>query len=118
MTGHTPHPALAPVLDSLAALHAYRPTSAADLADVLKDLHGYAIPNVIDAVVDVLWDLGDWAKSDPGADALGAESAENVAEHLYNAAAGLMVVGCSHLDRARAATGHYEGTTATTGGER
>jgi hypothetical protein len=115
MTGHTPHPALAPVLTSLAALRAYQPTGAADLAEVLKDLHGYAIPNVIDAIVDVLWNLADWARSETGTDTLGPESGANVAEHLCEAAAELMGTGAAHLDRARAATGHYDGT-ATTGG--
>jgi hypothetical protein len=111
MTDHLPHPAVAPALAALAELAAYEPTSALDLADVLKSLHGHGTPNLIDSVVDVLWHLADQVRENGAV--LDSEAAEEVADHLAQSGADLSASGCDHLDRARAATGHYDGSTPT-----
>lgn len=102
------HPAVAPVIEALRTLAAYEPTGVIDLADVLADLHGFGIDNVIDALADVLDHLGDWSKA---AAENGAMFNGNVAEQLYEASGHLMgYVGNSYVDRARADTGHYLGS--------
>jgi hypothetical protein len=118
MPDHAPHPALAPVLESLARLSTYQPTGAADLADLLKGLHGYDSPNVLDGLIEVLRTLATWARSEAGTAALGAGNAVNIIGHLYETAIELAATGADHLDRAREVTGHYHGTAATNGGAR
>jgi hypothetical protein len=113
VTTHTAHLAVAPVLTALAQLAAYEPTGPVDLADVLKDLHGHAIPNLVDGLVDVLWQLADRTRDAAARDVLDPARAETVAEHLCQFAADLSARACDHLDRAREATGHYAGSADT-----
>lgn len=106
---HTAHPAVAPVLAALARLAAYQPTDAADLADVLRSLHAYATPNVIDALSDALCHLGERATLAAASGQFDRERAEQVAEHLARASDQVTASAWDHLDRAREATGHYHG---------
>ena len=110
MTPHTAHRAVAPVLAALTQLTAYEPTGAVDLADILKDLHGHGIPNLIDGLVDVLWHLADRARDAGARDVFDPARAETIAEQLCQFAAELSGAACDHLDRARQATGHWSGS--------
>ncbi len=112
MTG--PHPAVAPVLAALAQLTAYEPTSAADLAHVLRSLHAYAEPNVIDALSDVLDRLAERATLAAAQSRFDPERAERVVDRLSRMSAHLTAGAWDHLDRARQATGHYHPTTEST----
>ncbi|HEV2343471.1 MAG TPA: NUDIX domain-containing protein [Actinocrinis sp.] len=105
-----PHPAVAPTLAALAQLAAYQPTDAADLADVLRSLHAYAAPNVIDALSDVLDHLADHATRAVAHGQFDGEHAGQVAEHLARMSSHLSAGAWDHLDRARADTGHYHGS--------
>lgn len=101
MTASTAHPAVAPVIDALQRLADYRPSSLADLADVLKSVNDLTNPaNVIDALGDALLALGEHAEHD------------GVATHLGDAA-GTHAGAAEDIDRARADTGHYNGTAGT-----
>jgi len=95
------HPAVAPVVASLTALIDYRPTSDADLAEVLRSVHDVADPCVIEALADVLCALAYRTKH------------HQVTSHLNEAAELLYALGADEIDRARADTGHYNGTART-----
>ncbi len=98
MTADTPHPAVAPVIEALTALAAYRPTSRLDLADVLKSVNDLTNPaNVLDALGDALIALGEHAGHDA------------IASHLADAA-GTLAGAAEDIDRARADTGHWNGS--------
>lgn len=107
MSGPTPHPAVAPVIAALAQLATYEPTGAADLADVLRSLHAYAEPNVIDTLSDVLDHLAQRTTLAATQGQFDRERAETVADHLARAGEQLTASAWDHLDRAREATGHF-----------
>lgn len=107
MSGHTPHPAVAPVLAALDRLSAYQPTSAADLAHVLRSLHAHATPNVIDALSDALCHLANHTTHAATHGRFDPERAKQVADHLARMSNQLSAGAWDHLDHARAATGHY-----------
>lgn len=111
MTAPATHPAVAPVLVALDRLAAYEPTSARDLADVLRSLHAYAAPNVIDTLSGVLDHLADHAELAARRGQFDSEHAEQVADHLARMSSQLSASAWDHLDRARAATGHFHGPT-------
>lgn len=98
------HPAVAPVIDAFRTLATYQPTGVIDLANVLADLQGFGIDNVIDALADVIDHLGEWSHA---AAENGAPFSGDVAGQLYEASNYLTgYVGSDHIDRARANTGH------------
>lgn len=101
MSAHPIHPAVAPVIDALRALANYQPTSPADLADVLKSVHEITGPCVIEALADALRSLG-WRTGH-----------QQVTDRLEDAIGKLYALGPEHIDRARADTGHYNGTGIT-----
>lgn len=111
MTAPAPHHAVAPVLAALADLAAYEPTGAADLADVLRSLHAYATPNVIDTLSDVLDHLAERATLAAAHGQFDSEHAELVADHLARMSTQLSAGAWHHLDRAREATGHFHAST-------
>ncbi len=111
MTAPALHPAVAPVLAALAQLATYEPTSAADLAHVLRCLHAYAEPNVIDALSDALDQLAQRATLAAAQNRFEPERAERVADHLSRMSTQLYAAAWDHLDRAREATGHYHPAT-------
>lgn len=97
----TAHPAVAPVIEALQRLAAYRPSSPLDLADVLKSVNDLTNPaNVIDALGDALIALAEHAGN------------ETVASHLGDAA-GTLADAAEDIDRARADTGHWTGSAGT-----
>jgi len=99
------HPAVAPAINALNALAAYRPTSATDLADVLKCVHDVAAPCVIEALATTLRQLAEYASTSNIANR--APDSESLADFLNGAADDMYAIGCDDLDRARALTGHY-----------
>lgn len=100
MTASTPHPAVAPVIEALQRLGDYRPNSLLDLADVLKSVNDLTNPaNVIDALGDALISLGQRAEHD------------GIASHLDDAA-GTLAGAAEDIDRARADTGHWNGSAS------
>jgi hypothetical protein len=101
MTASTAHPAVAPVIEALQHLAAYRPSSLLDLADVLKSVNDLTNPaNVIDALGDALICLGQRAERD------------GIATYLEDAA-GTLASAAEDIDRARADTGHWNGSAGT-----
>ena len=94
------HPAVAPVIAALEALTDYRPTSAADLADVLISVHNASGASVIGELAVALGVLG--RKS----------TTKQVYYHLNDAADRLTGVGSDWIDLAREATGHWNGSAA------
>lgn len=109
MSEYAPHPAVAPVLAALARLAAYEPTSAADLAPVLRSLHAYAEPNVIDALSDALDQLANRTALAAAHGRFDTDRAEMVGDQLARMSSQLTAGAWDHLDRARAATGHFHG---------
>ena len=101
MTASTVHPAVAPVIEALNTLANYQPTSAPDLADVLKTVHDMYGETVIDALAVALRKLA------------GRTPTPQVTGHLNEAADKLYALGADEIDRAREATGHYNGTAGT-----
>jgi hypothetical protein len=97
----TLHPAVAPVIEAVNALADYRPTSATDLADVLKSVHEMGRDNLIKALASALYRFG-----------MGA-TANEVTAYLNDAAEHLSALGCDDIDRAREATGHWYGSAGT-----
>jgi hypothetical protein len=98
MTASAPHPAVAPVIDALQRLADYRPSSLLDLADVLKSVNDLTnSANVLDALGDALICLGQHAEHD------------GIASHLEDAA-GTLADAAEDIDRARADTGHWNGS--------
>lgn len=96
----TPHPAVAPLLDATRALAGYRPTSHADLARLLRDLH--------DGADGVLPELGD---------AISAWGVRAEAELWTNGelinlwleqVPGRLEPAGEAVNRARLATGHWD----------
>lgn len=101
MTASTAHPAVAPVIEALQRLADYRPSSPLDLADVLKSVNDLTnSANVLDALGDALLALGEHAGDDA------------VASHLGDAA-GTLAGAAEDIDRARADTGHWNGSAST-----
>lgn len=100
MTASAPHPAVAPVIEALQRLGDYRPNSLLDLADVLRSVNDLTnSANVIDALGDALIALGQRAEHD------------GIASHLDDAAATL-AGAAEDIDRARADTGHWNGSAS------
>ena len=96
----TAHPAVTPVIDALQRLADYRPTSRQDLADVLKSVNDLTnTTNVLDALQFTLLALGQQAED------------EAIATHLGDAADSL-AGAADGIDRARADTGHWNGSAS------
>jgi len=110
-----PHRAVAPVLAALAQLATYEPTSAADFAHVLRSLHAYAEPNVMDSLSEVLDHLAQRATRAAAQGRFDTDRAELVADQLARMSNHLTAGAWDHLDRAREATGHFHPATENPG---
>ena len=106
------HPAVRPVIEALASLAEYQPTSPADLAEVLRSLHQRAKASLVDQLWLVLRGLADWYDVVNGRRPTGAaKDGSELAVELYSAAQLIAVDGGEHLDRARTLVEHFDDMT-------